>query len=162
MESGINFSRAEATAQVTVRGMSKMSFQKKSNGTTTTSATNTTTNETGKVYKVPGKDTQTGKPYVGRTKQVSPAKIEHGANDGRDRSNAEIIDTYDPSNGKEGSFKEQWAINANGGVQNLDNKRNIMSKQNYKEAKRNMETVVDSRIEFFWSWFNQNQLNLSS
>ena len=135
VETGVNVARAEATAQVTVRGMSKMNLPKSSKKTTTTSTTSTT-NKTGKVYKVPGENTQTGKPYIGRTKQASPAKRGQGANDGRDRSNAEIIDRYDPSNGKEGSFKEQKAINANGGVQNLDNKRNEMSKKNYDAAKK--------------------------
>lgn len=90
----------------------------------------------GIVYKVPGNATSSGKPYIGRTKQGSAAKRGRGANDGRDRTKAKTIDRYNSSNGKEGSFREQKAINKNGGVKRLDNKRNEMSKKNYDEAKK--------------------------
>lgn len=51
--------------------------------------------ESGKIHKVPEEKTESGKPYFGRTKQSSPAKIGEGAKDGRDRTDAEIIDRYD-------------------------------------------------------------------
>jgi len=75
----------------------------------------------GVVYKVPGKDTPSGKPYVGRTTHPDgpPGR---GKRDGRDRKDAEIIDKYDTT--KEGRVKEQKGIDDNGGVGNLDNKRN--------------------------------------
>ena len=79
-------------------------------------------NSDGKVYKVPGEDTESGKPYIGRSKQKSPSK--RGKSDGRDRSNAEIIDEYDSKNPGEGAYKEQRAIDREGGIDNLDNKRN--------------------------------------
>ncbi len=90
----------------------------------------------GIIYKVPGEATSTGKPYIGRTKQGSAAKRGRGAKDGRDRSKAVTVDRYDSANGKEGSYKEQRAINAEDGIENLDNKRNEMSEKNYKEAEK--------------------------
>jgi RHS repeat-associated protein len=88
--------------------------------------------ESGLIYKVSGEATDSGKPYIGRTKQESPAVRGKGAMDGRDRTNAQVIDKYNPNKPKEGSYKEQKAINSNGGVKNLDNKRNEMSEKNYK------------------------------
>jgi hypothetical protein len=88
--------------------------------------------ESGLIYKVSGEATESGKPYIGRTKQESPAVRGKGAMDGRDRTNAQVIDKYNPNKPKEGSYKEQKAINSNGGVKNLDNKRNEMSEKNYK------------------------------
>ncbi|MTI23743.1 RHS repeat domain-containing protein [Fulvivirga kasyanovii] len=86
-------------------------------------------NADGKIYKVPGEDTNSGKPYVGRTKQSSPSK--RGKRDGRDRSNAEIIDEYDSP--EEGVFKEQRAIEQEGGIENLDNQRNEIKKGSKRE-----------------------------
>ena len=74
----------------------------------------------GVVYKVPGKDTPSGKPYVGRTSSPEgpPGR---GKVDGRDRTNAKVVDTY--KNTKEGRVKEQKAIDKDG-LDKLDNKRN--------------------------------------
>lgn len=93
-------------------------------------------NTDGQVYKVPGNKTQSGKPYVGRTKQGSPEKRGQGANDGRDRTDAEVIDTYDSNNPGEGQYKEQKAIDNNGGVENLDNKRNEVKPEKMKELEK--------------------------
>lgn len=41
----------------------------------------------------------------------------------------EVIDTYDTSKPMEGRIKEQAAIDAEGGVPNLDNKRNEIRKK---------------------------------
>ncbi|MBE7451263.1 MAG: hypothetical protein HS111_20930 [Kofleriaceae bacterium] len=76
----------------------------------------------GKVYKVDGSNTPSGKPYVGRTKQSSPAR--RGKRDGRDRKDAKIVDTYDEGDTAAGRRAEQRAINREGGVDSLDNKRN--------------------------------------
>jgi RHS repeat-associated protein len=82
----------------------------------------------GVVYKVAGKNTPSTKPYIGRT--TNPAGPSgRGKKDGRDRTDAEGVDSY--SNTQEGRIKEQKAIDENGGVEKLDNKRNEIS-----EAKR--------------------------
>jgi RHS repeat-associated protein len=79
--------------------------------------------KTGTIYKVPGSATKSGKPYIGRHNKPNPAKTRK-SNDGRDRTKAKVIGKYDPNNVNEGRQKEQKAIDANGGVSNLDNKRN--------------------------------------
>jgi RHS repeat-associated protein len=91
--------------------------------------------ETGLIYKVPGEATKSGNPYIGKTTKSSPTERGRGATDARDRTKATVIDRYNAKNSKEGSFKEQRAINNNGGVKNLDNKRNEMSKKNYEAYK---------------------------
>ncbi|WP_163410243.1 DUF6443 domain-containing protein [Flavobacterium ajazii] len=92
--------------------------------------------ETGKIYKVPGEKTESGKPYIGRTKQSSPAKRGEGAKDGRDRTDAEIIDRYDPNKPGQGAYKEQKAIDEHGGVTKLDNKRNEASPKRMEALKK--------------------------
>lgn len=79
--------------------------------------------KTGTIYKVPGSATKSGKPYIGRHNKPNPAKTRK-SKDGRDRTKAKVIGKYDPNNVQEGRQKEQKAIDANGGVSNLDNKRN--------------------------------------
>lgn len=83
--------------------------------------------KTGTIYKVPGTATPSGKPYVGRHNKPEPQKT-RASTDGRDRTQAEVIDTYDISKPIEGRIKEQAAIDAEGGVPNLDNKRNEIRK----------------------------------
>jgi RHS repeat-associated protein len=83
--------------------------------------------KTGTIYKVPGSATQSGKPYIGRHNKPNPAKTRK-SNDGRDRKKAKVIDKYDPNDVQEGREKEQNAIDDNGGVDNLDNKRNEIRK----------------------------------
>lgn len=79
--------------------------------------------ETGTIYEVPGDATSSGKPYVGRHNKPEPDKTRR-SKDGRDRTKAKVIDTYDANNTQEGRVKEQKAIDDRGGVNNLDNKRN--------------------------------------
>ena len=50
------------------------------------------------------------------------------SNDVRDRKKAEVIDNYDSNNTTEGRQKEQKAIDDNGGVNNLDDKRDEIKK----------------------------------
>jgi RHS repeat-associated protein len=88
----------------------------------------------GTIYKVPGDATQSGKPYVGRHNQPDPAKTRK-ANDGRDRTKAEVVDTYDAANTQEGRTKEQQQIDQHG-LSNLDNKRNEI-RQDAKKADPN-------------------------
>jgi hypothetical protein len=87
--------------------------------------------QTGKIYRVKGKNTPSGKPYVGRTKQESPAR--RGKRDGRDRSNAEVVDTYDPETAGAGAKAEQGQMNKEGGLSNLDNKRNEIRESKWKD-----------------------------
>ncbi len=89
----------------------------------------------GVVYKVPKEGTSSGKPYIGKTKKGDPKK-RGGADDGRDRNKAEVIDEYNADDAVEGSYKEQKAINENGGIDNLDNKRNEMSTERFNDAKK--------------------------
>jgi hypothetical protein len=79
---------------------------------------------------VDGSKTPSGKPYVGRTKQSSPAK--RGKRDGRDRTDAEIVDTYDPSDAAAARRAEQNAMNREGGMDNLDNKRKEIRPEDWK------------------------------
>ena len=76
----------------------------------------------GSIYKVPGSATTSGKPYVGRHNKPDPAKTRR-SKDGRDRTQAEVIDNYDASNVQQGRVKEQAQIDKRG-LGNLDNKRN--------------------------------------
>ena len=82
---------------------------------------------TGAIYKVPGNATPSGKACIGRHNKPNPAKTRR-SNDGRDRKKAQVVDTYDTNNPGEGRNKEQKAIDDNGGVDNLDNKRNEVKK----------------------------------
>ncbi len=81
---------------------------------------------TGTIYKVPGEATESGKPYIGRHNQPDPATTRK-SNDGRDRTKAEVVDTYNASDKQEGRTKEQQQIDQHG-LQNLDNKRNEIRK----------------------------------
>jgi|GEM_PF-4314889 len=76
----------------------------------------------GVVYRVPGNATESGQPYVGRSDDL--AQRTKNARDGRDRTQAEVIDTYPKGDTAAARTAEQRAINENGGVANLDNKRN--------------------------------------
>lgn len=81
------------------------------------------TGSQGTIYKVPGSATSSGKPYIGRHKGPRPQETRRSP-DGRDRTKAEVVDRYDASNTREGRVKEQQAIDREGGVKSLDNKRN--------------------------------------
>ena len=89
----------------------------------------------GAIYKVPGEATSSGKPYIGRHNKSNPEKTRK-SKDGRDRSKAEVIDKYDVKNPTEGQVKEQEAIDNNGGVKNLDNKRNEVTPERMKKLKK--------------------------
>lgn len=77
----------------------------------------------GNSYRVRGDATTSGKPYIGRHKGPEPQKT-RSSRDGRDRTQAEVIDDYNPENVMEVRIKEQQAIDDAGGVPALDNKRN--------------------------------------
>jgi RHS repeat-associated protein len=89
----------------------------------TTAAQANVTVHTGTIYVVPGSGTKTGKPYVGRHKHGNPAKTRKG-NDGRDRTQAQVVTVHDPNVPGAGATAEQQEIENRGGIQNLDNKIN--------------------------------------
>ena len=80
------------------------------------------------IYEVPGSATKDGKPYVGRTNDLSRRK--HENRDGRDRTKAVIIGHYDPDVPKSGAIQEQKAINERG-LDNLSNKRNEIKQSDW-------------------------------
>ena len=84
----------------------------------------------GKVYRVPGEDTPSGKPYIGTTDQEN--LTDRGSSDGRDRSNAEVISSYPIGDKEQRRQAEQDAIDDAGGIENLDNKRNEIDPVNGK------------------------------
>lgn len=86
----------------------------------------------GTIYRVPGEYTSSGKPYIGRNNTSNPQRNRR-SNDGRDRTQAEVIDTYDLDAPLEGRIKEQQAINNEGGVSALDNKRNEIAPDKWKD-----------------------------
>jgi len=91
----------------------------------------------GSVYEVPGSGggTRSGKEYVGRHNQAEP-NVTRRSNDGRDRTRARVIGRYDANDPQEGAYKEQKAIDARGGIGNLDNKRNEVNPLRMQELER--------------------------
>ncbi len=89
----------------------------------------------GKIYKTPGSRTASGKPYIGRTKKTIKER-QAGSKDGRTRKEEDVIDEYDPNAPGEGAYKEQKAIDREGGIKNLDNKRNERTPEKMKELEK--------------------------
>ena len=86
----------------------------------------------GVIYKVDGSNTPSGKPYIGSADDLS--KRAKTAKDGRDRSsNTEIIGGYEKGNKTSRKISEQKGIIDNGGVKNLDNKRNEIKPSDWKK-----------------------------
>jgi len=92
----------------------------------------------GSIYKVPGEATTNGKAYIGRHNQPTPQETRK-SDDGRDRTKAKVIDKYDAKNVTEGRIKEQKAINKEGGVENLDNKRNEIAHHKWIDSSKGEE-----------------------
>ncbi len=88
-----------------------------------TVSTTATAKNTGTIYVVPGKATPSGKPYVGRHNKPNPAKTRR-SNDGRDRTQAKVVDTYPANKPQAGADAEQQEIDRRGGIDKLDNKIN--------------------------------------
>jgi len=53
--------------------------------------------------------------------------------DGRDRTGAEVVDTYPKGDRATRRKKEQKAMNSRGGVDKLDNKRNEIAPKNWPQ-----------------------------
>ena len=84
----------------------------------------------GTIYRVPGEDPETGekltpsgKDYIGRGDNFEEDRSKYKG-DGRDRSKADKVGSYDPTLPNAGAEAEQDAIDDAGGIDNLDNKRN--------------------------------------
>lgn len=90
--------------------------------------------ETGTIYKLPAQES--GKPYIGRA--IDKDQRMATRRDGR-TGPAEQIDTFNAQDRAHGQYKEQKAINAHGGIQNLDNKRNEVNPKRYQELKKKYE-----------------------
>jgi RHS repeat-associated protein len=86
-------------------------------------STSSAAKNTGTIYVVPGRATPSGKPYVGRHNKPNPAKTRR-SNDGRDRTQAKVVDEYPANDTQAGRTAEQQEIERRGVVDNLDNKRN--------------------------------------
>jgi len=87
--------------------------------------------DVGVIYRVPGSATPSGKPYIGRSDDLASRTT--NARDGRDRTQAEVIDTYPRGDREAARRAEQQAINDNGGVPNLDNKRNEIAPSKWND-----------------------------
>jgi len=99
----------------------------------TTSAIGDATKKTerGVIYRVAGDKTDSGKPYIGSANDLE--KRAKTARDGRDRTDAEVIGSFPIGDRKARRKAEQQAIIDNGGVRNLDNKRNEIAPSKWKE-----------------------------
>jgi hypothetical protein len=87
--------------------------------------------EKGTIYRVPSEGTPSKKPYIGRHKYPEPQKT-RSSKDGRDRSQAEVVDEYDLDNPMEGRIKEERHIRKEG-LDNLDNKRHEICPKKWRE-----------------------------
>lgn len=87
--------------------------------------------DVGVIYRVDGDKTPSGKPYIGSSDNLDNRA--RNARDGRDRSGAEIVDTYPKGDRDARRAAEQRAINENGGVPNLDNKRNEIAPSKWSD-----------------------------
>ena len=76
----------------------------------------------GTIYVVPGSGTASGKPYVGRHNKPNPSKTRR-SKDGRDRKQARVVRTYPADDTQAGRQAEQDEMDQQGGLPNLDNKR---------------------------------------
>jgi hypothetical protein len=65
----------------------------------------------------------------GSGRQASPEQRGKNSPDGRDRSGATEVDEYETT--QEGKVKEQKEMNARGGLDELDNKRNEIAPEDW-------------------------------
>jgi uncharacterized protein RhaS with RHS repeats len=91
----------------------------------------TSESDEGCIYCVPGEHTSSGKDYVGSTDDLGKRALDKS--DGRDRTKAEKIGSYEKGDRIGRQNKEQQAINDRGGKEKLDNKRNEVSEKKWGE-----------------------------
>ena len=89
------------------------------------------TKKEGGIYRVSGDKTPSGKPYIGSSDDLK--KRAKTARDGRDRTDAEVVGTYPKGDKKARRAAEQQAMNDNGGLSSLDNKRNEIRKEDWRK-----------------------------
>lgn len=85
----------------------------------------------GAIYRDSGDKTLSGKPYIGSSDDLE--KRAKTATDGRDRTDAEVVGTYPKGDKDARRAAEQQAMNDNGGLPKLDNKRNEIRKEDWKK-----------------------------
>ena len=78
---------------------------------------------TGTIYRVPGSATSSKKPNIGRHNGPNP-QANRRSPDGRNRTQAEIVDHYDTNDPLDGRRREQLHMDNEGGLDQLDNRRN--------------------------------------
>ena len=78
-----------------------------------------------------GQETESGEPYIGSADDLD--KRAKNAKDGRNRKNAKKVDKYKKGDRKDRRQKEQKHINRKGGKDKLDNKRNEIREDKWKE-----------------------------
>jgi RHS repeat-associated protein len=100
----------------------------------------------GCVYCVSGDKTSSGMPYIGRSDDFETREGYSG--DGRDRTGAEIVDTYPLGDRAAARVAEQQAINSQGGVANLDNRRNEIAPKKMAELRsdRTLDSILFGRM----------------
>jgi RHS repeat-associated protein len=86
----------------------------------------------GTIYRVPGEFTESGRPYIGRHNGLDPQQNRR-SNDGRDRTQAEVIGLYDLHDPLDGRIREQQAILDEGGIDALDNRRNEIRSNKWED-----------------------------
>ncbi|WP_205393455.1 Ig-like domain-containing protein [Xanthomonas hydrangeae] len=91
----------------------------------------TAESDEGCIYCVDGINTESGKDYVGSSDDLDRRAAT--AKDGRDRNNAERVDRYKKGDRTDRQNKEQKAMNERGGKENLDNKRNEVAPEKWKD-----------------------------
>ena len=84
-------------------------------------------------YGVPGHRTQSGKGYIGQTGKDSPDLRPGNGRDGRLREAGDQVTPMSGSTRREREIQEQREINAVGGIENLDNRRNSVSPKKWKD-----------------------------
>lgn len=91
----------------------------------------TADSDEGCIYCVDGVNTESGKDYVGSADDLGRRAAT--AKDGRDRTDATKVDRYKKGDRTDRQNKEQKAINERGGRDNLDNKRNEVAPDKWKD-----------------------------
>ncbi len=83
----------------------------------------------GVIYRVPGVDTESGRPYIGSSDDLEVRT--KTAKDGRNRKDADRIGAYPVGDREARRWAEQQGIEDNGGISQLDNRRNEIRKSKY-------------------------------
>jgi hypothetical protein len=91
--------------------------------TSNAGSVSTSTAKPWSIYVVPGSETKSGKPYVGRHNKPDPVKTRRSLM-GEIEVKLKSLTNIPANDTQAGRVKEQEQIDKHGGVPNLDNKRN--------------------------------------